>query len=97
MNKGLQVVKVCKVNGHATEVHIEKSISTRKDKEGNDKADEVADIGVKVHGEDLIDIAGQFHTRLKWYINFMKTVHKHIIEGYAIHRLLIDQPDKEER
>ena len=57
-----------------------------QDKQGNDKADTAADIGVKAHGEDVIRLANIFHHSHNKYVTCMTNVAKHIIEGDTIHR-----------
>ena len=60
------------VKGHATEEHIQQEITTKKHKEGNHKADEIADLGASVYGKDLHDLATVYHHRHDRYFNIMK-------------------------
>ena len=48
-SKGTKAFSVSKVKGHATQEHIRKGVSSEVDKDGNDKADEVAEEGVLIH------------------------------------------------
>ena len=61
------------------------------DKEGDDKADEAADIAINMHGRELVSIASTFHKRHNHYRKFMTNVAKHVIEGYLIQRKLVDK------
>ena len=65
---------------------MENNIAKLTDKSRNEKADAAADIGAKVHGQDIINIASIYESRLRWFTIFMKKIHRHIIEAYAIHR-----------
>ena len=88
--KGPDSIRITKVKGHATQDQVNSNIYKQCDKDGNDKADKAADIAVKLHGEDLIEIARQMAYRIKDYTKFMGLVAKHIIEAYLIHRKLIE-------
>ena len=48
----------------------------------------------RARGKILIDIAGIFHVHYKKYLALVKAVHRHIIEGYAIHRALLEKAEK---
>ena len=93
--KTAQSIRITWVKGHATKEHIDKGITTQANKAGNDKADEIADIGTKLFGEDVMQIAENLHFKHKYYQNFMFKVTKHIIEAYHIHRQLCDIYDEE--
>ena len=88
--KSAQAVRVTKVKGHATQEHINQGVSNPIDKAGNDEADNAAEIGVKLFGDDVIRAARSLHERHRAYAKFMLHVAKHLIEGYMIHRALID-------
>eukprot|EP00969_Alexandrium_andersonii_P047862 2100401-Alexandrium_andersonii.AAC.1 len=49
--RGVQSVRVCKVKGHATSLHIESGQVRPQDKRGNDQADRFAGMGVSARGE----------------------------------------------
>jgi ribonuclease HI len=87
--KGPQSIRLTWVKGHAKQHHIDKGVTTLTNKTGNDKADEAADEATKLHGADLIQVAGWLHDRTMMYISFMKHVSHHIIEGYLIHRAFV--------
>ena len=91
--KGTTAVKISWVKGHATDEHIANGITTLNDKEGNFKADQSADVGVGLHGENLVKIIGYFHDKYQKYVNFMKDVSHHIIDAYIIHRQLKEKDD----
>ena len=93
--KGSKAVKITWVKGHATQEHINKGITTAVNKEGNDKADSVADLGAALHGKDVMEIAEWLHKRHSEYQTFMKDVSHHIIEAYLIHRRLCDIKEEE--
>ena len=63
------------------------------DKEGNDKADEVADEGVKVHGEDVVQTGGLLTRRHRLFTSFLKQLHDHVIER----RYLEEKKEQEEK
>ena len=42
------------MKGHGVEVNMSRGITPQKDKEGNDHADQIADIGAKLHWEDSV-------------------------------------------
>ena len=89
--KGINAVKLTWVKGHAKQVHIDKGLSDEVKKAGNDKADLVADIGARLHGKDIIQIASCLQTRHVKYSSFMRDVGTHIVEAYLIHRQLVDR------
>jgi len=91
--KGFDTVAFTWVKGHATEEHVRAGITTETHKHGNLVADQVADIGTQLHGKDIIDIAGWYHTRYRSYLAFMRKVTRHIVEGYLIHRALLENSD----
>ena len=70
---------------------LHKSTSTEV---GNDKADNTADIGAKLHGADMMTIARCMHKRHSAYQNFMVDVSHHIIEAYLLHRALLEKKSK---
>ncbi len=88
--KGPHAIKITKVKGHATQEQVNNNIYRQCDKLGNDRADEAADIAVKLHGDDLVEVARQMAFRIYEYTKFMKNVAMHIIEGYLIHRKLLE-------
>jgi hypothetical protein len=45
--------------------HIAAGLTTLTNKAGNDKADEIADIGTNLHGKHLIKIAAEIMTDIK--------------------------------
>ena len=81
--------------GHATDQQVVQELVRKCDKDGNDEADNIADIGTSLHGEDVMHFADIFDTRHRWYGSFIHNVHKHIIENYLIHRSLCDKYDKD--
>ena len=85
------------MKGHVTDEQVASKQYRETDKKGNDQADKAADMGVKAHGADVIRAANLFQIRHQQYVRFMRNVSMHIIEGYLIHRKLIDfnhAPDK---
>ena len=61
---------------------------------GNKVADEVADLGTALHGEDLIEVAKHMSNRHHWYLQLMMKVSQHTIEDYSIHRNLTDHQER---
>ena len=85
------------VKGHATEEHIQQAITTQKRKEGNDKADEIADLGANVYGKDLHALATEYHYRHNKYYAVMKKTVTHIVEAYLINRELNERRDNAQK
>ena len=92
--KGPRTFKATWVKGHATDKHVESGVITAIHKAGNHRADALADAGNQMHGEDAITILGAMTCRFHGYVNFMQKVVHHLIEGYLIHRTLMDQADR---
>ena len=88
ISKGVESLKITWVKGHATQDHIDKGITTLKNKLGNDEADAVADIGTALHGQDIMTAAKCLQKRHHDYQVFMCDVSHHIVESYLIHREL---------
>jgi len=95
-SKGAHAIAITWVKGHATQEHINKGITTRINKLGNDEADNVADVGTSVHGKDLVDAAERLHVKHNAYQKFMIKVSQHLVEGYLIHRKLTDYKDEQD-
>ena len=69
-----------KVKGHATEEDIRNGKSNRKDKEGNDLSDELADKGVEaIAGIGLVKLGKWCEARLKKYKKLLNRVHKMLV------------------
>ena len=88
--KGWKSIRLSKVKGHVTQAQVDDGLFMQMDKDGNDKADEAADVAVSLHGESIISVGRILLRRYKQYITFMGHVVPHIIEAYMIHRKLID-------
>ncbi len=84
-----QSIRLTWTKGHATAQHVLQGITTKADREGNRIADLAADEGVKLHGEEVHEIARLFSKRYKQHRDFMLKVCKHIIEAHLIHRELL--------
>ena len=97
IKKGPRSIKLTWVKGHATQEHIDKSITTLINKAGNDEADITADIGTALHGQEIINLAQQFHNRHNDYQQLMCDISHHIIEGYLIHREMTELSDKTQK
>ena len=78
------------MKGHATDSHVAEGIATQTHKTGNFIADQVADIATQLHGKDIISIASWYQYRINMHSKFMCSVSKHLVEGYLIHRALLD-------
>ena len=61
--KGLQAVTLSKVKGHATQQMVDEGEVEAKHKEGNDRADKVAEEGVVDMQLDLSTEAGKYAWR----------------------------------
>ena len=95
--KGWRAFKATWVKGHATQEHINNKISTLANKTGNDKADKVADIGTKLHGRNVMQMAASMQHRHKGYQTLHMQVASHLIEGYKIHRELTERRELREK
>ena len=92
-SKGIHAFRITWVKGHAKQIHIDQGVTNETNKEGNDKADETADIGSSLHGENLMQATNWLHRRHRDHLVFMKNVSHHIIEAYQIHRLLLQEDE----
>ena len=88
--KGPSSIRITKVKGHITQQQVLNNTHRACDKAGNDKADQAADVAVKLHGDDVTSVARILHTRHRFYTKFMHLVTKHIVEGFLIHRRLFE-------
>ena len=75
----VEAVKISKVKGHATEDMVNQGKVKREHKEGNDAADEAADIGVDQHGNDFLETSTFFAAKQKEYGVFIKQIHTLIL------------------
>ena len=89
--KGAHSVRITWVKCHATPEHIKCGVTTQENKEGNDEADKIADIGAELHGKDVISLAAKLQSRHNQYAKLMTEITHHIIEAYSIHRELLEQ------
>ena len=62
------------VKGHATDDHIREGVAAEQHKEGNHNTDQIADIGINLHGEDIKKLAIAMHHRHHNYRKFVKDV-----------------------
>ena len=92
--KGAQAIRITWVKGHATDQHVEKGITTDKNKVGNQIADEVADLGTALHGKQVMSAAKRMSSRHNQYPQLMKDISQHTIEAYRIHRILTEHNEK---
>jgi hypothetical protein len=89
--KGYKSIRITKVKGHAKQQQVNEGIYRQCDKDGNDQADRAADLATNMHGEDVVKVANILHGRHVKYTSFFHKVVKHIIEGYLIHRKLVEK------
>ena len=78
--RGPHSIRITKVKGHATEEMVRSGKVREEDKEGNDKADRAADLGVKLHREGAIEFSHWLSSRRKKYKRLMTEVYKVIAE-----------------
>ena len=77
LQRGSLNQKIRKLKGHATEEDVKEGRSTKKDQEGNDKADRNADKGVEmVHGKGLVRLAEWLAEKHNRYVHFMGRIQK---------------------
>ena len=89
--KGPAAIAFTKVKGHASDDHVRSGQVAPADKFGNDAADEAADEGAAVHGEDLLKIARIYSERHKQYAELAHAIHVHIIEAHLIRSALVER------
>ena len=78
------------VKGHATADHVSDGMLTEELRVGNHRADAIADIGTNIHGEEVLTLMSAMTLRFQHYVQFMRKVAHHIVEGYLIHRAMMD-------
>jgi len=91
--KGPNTFKAIWVKGHAEDEHVKRGLLTEEQMHGNHKADAIADDGSESHGSEVLTVMNALTLRFKSYVKFMSQVVHHVIEGYLIHRALIDLKD----
>ncbi len=89
--KAYRSIRITKVRGHVKQSQVDDGTHRQCDKKGNDRADHAADLATQMHGEDIVSVATILHKRHSKYVISMKQVVEHIIEGYLIHRKLLDK------
>ena len=94
-NKSAKAVRIQWTKGHAKQNHVDKGITTLEKKIGNDKADENADQGAKLHSHARRESTKWLANKHVQYTTFMKKVVTHIVEAYIIHKQL-DEIDEME-
>ena len=95
--KGPHSIRITKVKGHVSQVQVDANLYRHCDMVGNNKADEAADVAVETHGKDVISVARILHNRHLQYMRFMQQVSRHIVEGYLIHRRLLEIEDSKQK
>ena len=85
------------MKGHATDEHVVQGTTTDVDRKGNSMADEVADMGVKVHGENTYELARLYTARHQLYTKLMRNVAIYIVEAHMIHRELLRIAEAKEK
>ena len=95
--KGHWSIKLTKVKGHATTEMGDQGLCKEIDKVGNDKADEAADKGMKMHGNATMKIAEWLTSRHIRYTAFVRDTHNFLIEGRKIRADILEERRKEER
>ncbi len=88
-------VAISKVKGHATHNDVLECKVEERDWIGNSKADELANEGVQVHGQDEVQIAALFTNRHRWYARFVHKVHVHMVEAYKIDAALKESKSRD--
>ena len=73
LKRGASSQLIRKAKGHATSLDIAEGRSNEKDREGNDKADANADVGVRmINGKGLVTLAKWIAVRHQDYVKFMR-------------------------
>ena len=85
------------MKGHATDEHVVQGTTTEVNRKGNSVADEVADMGVRVHGEATYELARLYTARHQSYTKLMRDVAIHIVEAHMIHRELLRIAEAKEK
>ncbi len=94
--KGCGAMAITKVKGHATDEMVQQGKVNIEDKLGNDKADTMADDGVKMFGKDATTAGHYLTRRHTGYGYFIKDVHDHLIEAHKRMKYLVEAKDIKE-
>ena len=92
--KGPRAVLLTKVKGHATAKMVEDGTVQADHKEGNDGADEGADLGATDEQQGLSDAARKYAGRQWRYKQFMIRIHAYIIHLRRTHRAKLEEIEK---
>ena len=90
-------VKVTEVKGHAPEKQAQGGEVERKDKEGNDKADEAANRGVQEHTRGLKELLKWLNKRHGKYVEVLEDIQRMSIEVLKELEEIWKEEEKRER
>ena len=93
--KSPEAVVFTKVEVHATAKMVEQEGVAKEDKEGNDEADEAAELGSKGEQPKLFHLAKIYSHRQKQYKKLMNKIHKYIISIMGAEKEARKKADKE--
>ena len=88
--KGLHSIDITKVKGHATDKQVVDGKVRQVDKEGNDMSDVIADLGVGLHTEPILNIACVYTRRNIVFANLVTQIHIHNIAVLRNDKVLRD-------
>ncbi len=75
-------LEATKVEGHATQKMVDTGKETEANKQGNDRANQIASEGVKLFGEKVVRIGATFMRRQMECEKFMNSIHDHIVDAF---------------
>jgi ribonuclease HI len=84
--KGSESIKVTWVKGHATQKHIDEGTSTPLLKQGNDKADNLANKGVQEHVGGVMQLAAHYAAKQRRYTMLIKKIHDMFLRVVTLER-----------
>ena len=94
--KGPENIAIRKVKAHTSTEDVDRGVISQGDKNGNDRADQIAKEGVSDFGPAVLITCSELGKRLANYSKAMVAVAKHIVEAYCIHRALLEKAEAKE-
>ena len=92
--KGSNCFEAAKVEGHATDEMVSAGKVEQKDKIGNDEADNFANEGVKLFGENVISLGAAMTSRHIAYTKMVERLHDTFIHAILKRNDLLEENNK---
>ena len=80
--KGVNSIKLSKVKGHATDEMVASKHVKQRDREGSDKADELADEAISFFGKQLPELGKRYAERQDSYTHLVANIQCHLVKMY---------------